>query len=124
MPQRNHGGILNVFRQKHGGEILVNHAGPVERTLHSGSAADLLDVQALGLVVVLMLDAAGRIGRRTRLVSEAGRPQRKSGDLTSFGKDRSLDVNQVSVIEAESLADRHVCIRIFEADLRRGIQLA
>ena len=62
MPQRDHGRVLDVVRQKDRGEILIHHAGPVERTRQGRAATDLLDVEALGLVVVLVLDAAGGIG--------------------------------------------------------------
>jgi len=40
-------------------EILIDHACPVEWPLQGPTAADLLYIEALGLVVVLMLDAAG-----------------------------------------------------------------
>src|SRR5216684_3306418 len=122
--QSNGSGTLRIVRQEDGCEILVHHASPIEGPRHGGAATDFLDVQTFGFVVVLMLDAAGGIGRRTKLIAEAGRPHGEGGHQAASLHHRGFDMHYVSVIEAESLADCDILVRVLKSDLHRSAQIA
>src|SRR5580700_1485776 len=70
--------------------------------------------ESFGVVVVLLINLTGRIGRESGLVSEARRPCGVSRDLTSPGNHRGFDTHHVGMVEAEALADGHIAVGVFK----------
>ena len=115
------GYVLRIVGQKDGGEILVHYAGPVERTRRVPPPLIFFDVQTFGLVVVLVLDAAGGIRRRTLLIAETGGPHGEGGNRAALEHDRGFDMDYISVIETERLADGDVLVGVLKRDFGRSM---
>src|SRR6202007_1729506 len=73
-------GAARILRQKHGREILVAYAGPLKGPADGVSADDFLQRDTFDISAVLILDAAGRVGRGTSLISETRWPHRQGRD--------------------------------------------
>ena len=80
-------------------------------------STDLFNRQSLDILIVLVLDAAGRVRRWSRLIAEAGRPHGECRELTALVADGGLYTDYIAVIEPEALSDRQLPVRVFESDV-------
>ena len=115
--QCDHSRVLRVLRNKHRAEILIHHSGPMERPQLRVPSTDLFNRQSLDILIVLVLDAAGRVRRWSRLIAEAGRPHGECRELTALVADGGLYTDYIAVIEPEALSDRQLPVRVFESDV-------
>ena len=68
----------------------------------------------------MVVDAGGGVGSGSDLVAESGRPCRRREDLSAFEGDDGCNVQDISVVEAKSLADYEILVGVLESDLGRG----
>ena len=134
--QRYHGGRGGIVGNEDGGEILVAGTGPLEWTFDGVAAADGFDgkarhvsrkedvAAALSGGVVVIVDAGGGVGRGRDLVAESGGPGGRSKDFSAFVEDRGFHVEDVGVVEMESLADDEILIGVLEGDRGWGCETA
>ena len=134
--ERDHGGRGGIVGNEDGGEILVAGTGPLEWTFYCVAAADGFDrkarhvsgekdvAAALGGGVVVVVDAGGGVGSRCELVAESGGPGGCGEDFSAFVEDGGFYVQDVGVVEMESLADDEILIGVFEGDRGRGGEIA
>ena len=134
--ERDHGGCGGIVRNKDGGEILITGTGPLEWTFYCVAAADGFDAEACYVVgekdvaaafgggVVVVVDAGGGVGSGCDLVAESGGPCGWGEDFSAFVEDGGFDVQDVGVVETESLADDEILIGVFEGDRGWGREIA
>src|SRR5262245_17630662 len=72
------------------------------------------------LTVDLVLDFAGTVRCQTGLITEARRPGRERRNRSIILEDRGRNVDDVAVVELESLADGQAGVGIFEIEFRRS----
>ncbi len=125
-----------IVRDEDGGEILIAGAGPLEWTFYRVAAADGFDAEARYVVreedvaaafgggVVVIVDAGGGVGGGRDLVAESGGPGGRGEDFSAFVEDGGFDVEDVGVVETESLADYEILIGVFESDRGWGREIA
>ena len=114
---------------------MVAGASPLEWTFYSLAAADGFDAKAGDIVreedvaaafgggVVMKVDGSGGVGGGCGLVAESGGPGWCGEDFSTFVEDRGFDVEDVSVVEVESLADDEILIGVLERDLSWAVRL-
>ena len=68
----------------------------------------------------MVVDASDGVSRGSGLVAESGGPCGRGEDCRAFVGDGGFDVQDVGVVETESLADHEILIGVLETDLSRG----
>src|SRR5439155_24629037 len=120
--QRNEARALKTVRNKCSREVRIADPRPIERTMQRGSAADLLQIEVLRIVVVLIFHLAGVIRSESCFIAETRGPSRKCPHRTSSQKNRGLDVYYVSMLEAHYFSYLQIPVGVFEADSRGRIK--
>ena len=98
--------------------------GLAARAGHRPDAADLFDRYPLYVLVELVVDGGRVVEGRCNLVAESRRPCGQRRYPTSLVGDASIYLDDVGVVETESLADGKLLVRIFERHGGRSALLA
>src|SRR5437667_12764545 len=84
--------------------------------MQRGSAADLLQIEVLRIVVVLIFHLAGVIRSQSCFIAETRGLSRKCPHRTSSSKNRRFDVYYVSMLDAHYFPYRDIPVLALEAD--------